>query len=82
MIKNVKHKRVNIIFKEEPQTIVKLEDGTIIKIQVIVFGVMALYNDDGSRKFNEDGSPLYGVNQQNMLYVDTFETIPEGTKRN
>lgn len=76
------NKRVNIISKDEPQTTVKLEDGTIIKIQTIVFSVLAMYEDDGSRKLNLDGSPMYGINTQQMTYVDTFETVPENTKRN
>jgi len=79
---NVKHKRVQIIDKNEPETTIRLEDGTIIKIRTVVFGVNAVYNEDGSRMMNPDGSPLYAIHTQQMQFVDTFETIPKNVKRN
>lgn len=82
MNENIKHRRVNIIEKNEPLTIVKLEDGTVINIQVVVFGAHILLNEDGSPKLNPDNCPTYAVNQQLVLFVDTFETVPEGLKRN
>lgn len=77
-----KSRRVNIISKEEPLTVVKLEDGTIINIQVVVFGAHIILNDDGSIQTHPDGSPMYGINNQICLFIDTFESVPIGIKRN
>ncbi len=77
-----KSRRVQIIEKNEPLTTVKLEDGTIIKIQIVVFGAHILLNEDGSLKLNSDGSPSYAINHNLALFIDTYETVPDGMKRN
>lgn len=77
-----KSRRVQIVEKNEPLTTVKLEDGTIIKIQIVVFGAHILLNEDGSLKLNPDGSPGYMLNHQLCLFTDTFETVPDRMKRN
>lgn len=77
-----KSRRVKIIEATEPWTVVKLEDGSIIHMKIVVTGVHIVLNEDESVKYNPDGSPLYGINSQNVLWIDTYETVPEGTKRN
>lgn len=77
-----KSRRVNIISKDEPSTIVRLEDGTIINIRIAVFGAHIMLNEDGLPKLNPDSSPLYAVNHQVCLFIDTFESVPENVKRN
>ena len=77
-----KSRRVNIVSKEEPLTIVKLEDGTVINVRVVVFGAHIMLNDDGTIKLNPDGSPAYAINQQLCVFIDTFESVPENVKRN
>lgn len=74
-------KRINIVSKKEPFTEVRLEDGTLIKLQLVVFGAHQIFNEDNTPKFNDDGSPMYGLNHQLVLFVDKFESVPEGVKR-
>lgn len=78
----LKSRRVNIISKDEPLTVVRLEDGTIINIRVVVFGAHILLNEDDSPKLNPDNSPMYGINNQMCIFIDTFESVPDGIKRN
>jgi len=77
-----KARRVNILSKEEPLTIIRLEDGTVINMRVIAFGAHILLNDDGSVKYHPDGSPAYAINNQLCIFIDTFESVPEGVKKN
>lgn len=82
MTNQPKNRRVQITSKEEPLTVVRLEDGTVVKIQVVVFGAHLLLNDDGSPKLHPDNSPMYAINQQLCIFIDTFESVPEGIKKN
>lgn len=78
---DTKHKRVKYKHDAEPFTVINLEDGTVIKLRINVFGVVLALEDDGKTpKKGVDGAPLYGVITQVVQFVDTFETVPEGVK--
>lgn len=77
---NVTSKRIGIVAKDEPATVIKLEDGSVIHIRIIVFACHAIYDKEGKRMFNPDGSPVYGINSQQVMYIEGFESVPEGQK--
>jgi hypothetical protein len=77
-----KAKTVRILSSEEPNTIVKLEDGSTIHIRNVILAVHAIYDMDDNRVMNADGSPMYGIHAQTVQYIQTFEAVPENIKRN
>lgn len=77
---DVTSKPIAIVSKDEPTTIIRLEDGSTIHIRVIIFACHAIYDKEGKRMLNPDGSPIYGINSQQVMYIEGFEQVPAGQK--
>lgn len=48
--------------RQEPITIVLLEDGTRIEARIVIMSVRRNVNDDGKPECNPDGSPSFTIN--------------------
>lgn len=67
---------VAIKSRQEPTTIVLLDDGTRIEARVVVVSVRRNIDEDGKPCFNPDGSPSFTINHAVSLVAVESESNP------
>lgn len=77
-----KVRRVKIIEVNEQWSYAKLEDGTTIKSKIVFLGAHIVIDENNKPVYNADGSPVYGVNHQQVTVIEAFEEVPKNTQRN
>lgn len=56
---------------DEPWCTITLTDGNIIRSRMIVTGVRAVLDDKGDQSIAPDGKPMYQVDMQQILSIET-----------
>lgn len=64
----------------EPWVNIELVDGSSIKLRVIVFGVEAIYNDNGDHMMTPDGQLAYGVKHGMVFNVTSSPHLLSAAK--
>ncbi len=71
---------VEIKSVDEPWVNIVLADGSAIKMRIIVFGVEAVYNDNGDHMMTPDGQLAYGVKHGMVFNVTSSPHLLSAAK--